>query len=73
MVLGGHEQLFRRDLLLVLREIRDELKESNRISAETNKKFDDEDIKLSEQVDEALQQNRDINLGLKELNRSVDE
>lgn len=73
MTLDASDRLFHTALLHVLKEIRNELRESNRLSAETNKKFDDEDIKLSEQVDEAIQQNKDISLGLKELNRSVDE
>lgn len=64
---------FESSLLHVLKEIRNELIESNRISRDTNKKFDDEEVKLSEQVDEAIQQNRNIDLSLKELNRSVDD
>lgn len=64
---------FESSLLHILKEIRNELRQGNRISTEANKKFDDEEVKLSEQVDEAIQQNRDINLGLNELNRSVDE
>jgi uncharacterized protein YoxC len=74
MVLSDTDtRVFHSSLLKVLRDIRYELHESNRLSAETNKKFEDEEIKLSEQVDEAIQQNRDINLGLKEINRSVEE
>lgn len=64
---------FESNLLYILKEIRNELKESNRVAREANKKFDDEEAQLAEQVDEAIQQNRDINLGLKELNRSVEE
>lgn len=67
------ERIFRSQLLKVLREIRDELRASNTIAKDTNSKFDDEDQKLSEQVDEAIVQNRAISLGLKELNRSVEE
>lgn len=66
-------RVFQQQLLRVLREIRDELHTSNQLSRETNSKFDNEDAKLSEQVDEAIQQNRAISLGLKELNRNVEE
>ena len=64
---------FETSLLYILKEIRNELKEGNKIAREANKKFDDEEAQLKEQVDEAIQQNRDISLGLKELNRNVDE
>lgn len=67
------ERVFHSQLLKILREIRDELRTSNKIGEETNSKFDDEDAQLKEQVDEAIEQNRAINLGLKEINRSVEE
>ena len=73
MVLQGYEISFRKELLKVLREIRDELHTSNELSRANYSKFNDEMAQLNETHEDLKQDNKDITHELRELNRSVEE
>ena len=76
MVTTSDERAFRINLLNILREIRDELREHNRLQAENNSTYNRIEDKLA-QFDESHeafeQQNKTITNELRELNRSVEE
>lgn len=70
------ERTFRINLLNTLREIRDELREHNRLQSENNSTYNRIEDKLA-QFDESHeafeQQSKTITHELRELNRSVEE
>ena len=70
------ERTFRINLLNTLREIRDELREHNRLQVESNSTYNRIEDKLA-QFDESHeafeQQSKTITHELRELNRSVEE